>query len=242
MAIVMPRSFSSGALSIWSKGVKSAMPFSARHLGDRRGQRGLAVVDVTDRADVDVGLVPLELLLGHLPLLLLSSTRLVPGRRSPSRSAREPPCTRAAASGCAPPGPGSSTAGRSRSRTARPAARARGSPFCPARSSMCSMRPRRAVTSPMTSPMNSSGVMTSNSMTGSSSTGSALRARPQRHLPGDLERHLRRVDLVVRAVDQRRADVDHRVAGQHARRPAPPGCPGPPPGCTPAGSRRRRSC
>ena len=34
-------------------------------LGDGRGQRGLAVVDVADRADVDVGLVPLELLLGH---------------------------------------------------------------------------------------------------------------------------------------------------------------------------------
>src|SRR5438874_10605809 len=32
MAMVMPRSFSSGALSIWSKGVKSAMPFSDRTL------------------------------------------------------------------------------------------------------------------------------------------------------------------------------------------------------------------
>src|SRR5205823_12581325 len=32
MAMVMPRSFSSGALSIWSKGVKSASPFSARTL------------------------------------------------------------------------------------------------------------------------------------------------------------------------------------------------------------------
>ena len=41
---------------------------------------------------------------------------------------------------------------------------------------MFSMRPRRAVTSPITSPRNSSGVVTSYSMTGSSSTGSALRA------------------------------------------------------------------
>ena len=38
------------------------------------------------------------------------------------------------------------------------------------------MRPRRAVMSPITSPMNSSGVVTSYSITGSSSTGSALRA------------------------------------------------------------------
>ena len=41
---------------------------------------------------------------------------------------------------------------------------------------MFSMRPRRAVTSPITSPRNSSGVVTSNSMTGSRITGSALRA------------------------------------------------------------------
>ena len=43
-------------------------------LGDGRGQAGLAVVDVPDRADVHVGLGALELLLGHLarsPLSLL---------------------------------------------------------------------------------------------------------------------------------------------------------------------------
>jgi len=34
-------------------------------LGDGRGQARLAVVDVTDGADVDVGLGTLELLLGH---------------------------------------------------------------------------------------------------------------------------------------------------------------------------------
>ena len=38
-------------------------------LGDRRGQRRLAVVDVADRADVDVRLGALELLLGHRGLL-----------------------------------------------------------------------------------------------------------------------------------------------------------------------------
>jgi hypothetical protein len=35
------------------------------HLGDGRGQRRLAMVDVTDGADVDVRLVALELLLRH---------------------------------------------------------------------------------------------------------------------------------------------------------------------------------
>ncbi len=34
-------------------------------LGDRRGERRLAVVDMADRADVDVRLGPLELLLRH---------------------------------------------------------------------------------------------------------------------------------------------------------------------------------
>src|SRR5438876_8847158 len=36
-----------------------------QHFRDRRGQGRLAVVDVTDRADVDVRLVALELLLRH---------------------------------------------------------------------------------------------------------------------------------------------------------------------------------
>ena len=41
-----------------------------QHLGDRSGQRGLAMVDVTDGADVAVRLGALELLLGHLACLL----------------------------------------------------------------------------------------------------------------------------------------------------------------------------
>src|SRR5262249_59545959 len=44
-------------------------------LGDGRRQRGLAVVDVADRADVHVRLGPLELLLGHLALLYSPRTR-----------------------------------------------------------------------------------------------------------------------------------------------------------------------
>ena len=41
-----------------------------QHLGDRRGQRRLTVVDVTDGADVHVRLGPLELRLSHCGLLL----------------------------------------------------------------------------------------------------------------------------------------------------------------------------
>ncbi len=41
-----------------------------QHLGDSRGQRGLAVVNVTDGPDVDVGLGPLELRLRHFCVLL----------------------------------------------------------------------------------------------------------------------------------------------------------------------------
>ncbi len=43
-------------------------------LRDRRREGGLAVVDVPDRADVHVGLRPLELLLGHHVLLGVCSS------------------------------------------------------------------------------------------------------------------------------------------------------------------------
>ena len=49
---------------------------------DRRGQRRLAVVDVTDRADVDVRLGSLEGALGHF-----SKTSIASMRRSPPRCA-----------------------------------------------------------------------------------------------------------------------------------------------------------
>jgi hypothetical protein len=42
------------------------------HLGNRGGQRGFAVVDVADGADVDVRLGALKLLLCHCCLLLLA--------------------------------------------------------------------------------------------------------------------------------------------------------------------------
>src|SRR5918997_4835 len=52
-------------------------------LGDRRGQRGLAVVDVTDSPDVDVRLGPLELRLRHWsrpPALVLLDPPYQPDR------------------------------------------------------------------------------------------------------------------------------------------------------------------
>ena len=61
----MPRSRSSGALSIESKARNSASPFRARYFVMAAVRRRLAVVDVADGADVDVGLGALELLLGH---------------------------------------------------------------------------------------------------------------------------------------------------------------------------------
>ena len=83
---------------------------------------------------------------------------------------------------------------------------------------MLSMWPRRRFRSPITSPMNSSGVTTSTDMIGSRSAGADLR-RPSlmRHRAGDLERHLRGVDLVIAAVDELDFDVDDREAGEHAR-------------------------
>ena len=63
--VVIPRSGSSGALSIVSKARYSPV-LQGEVLRDRRGQRRLAVVDVADRPDIDVGLGALELLLGHL--------------------------------------------------------------------------------------------------------------------------------------------------------------------------------
>jgi hypothetical protein len=47
------------------RGLVQGRVLVVQHLGDRCGQRRLAVVDVTDRADVDVRLSPLELRLSH---------------------------------------------------------------------------------------------------------------------------------------------------------------------------------
>ena len=70
----------------------------------------------------------------------------------------------------------------------------------------------------MTSPMYSSGVVTSTDMIGSRSTGLALRRASLKAIDaGDLERHLRGVDVVVLAVGEDGPHVDGRVAGEHAR-------------------------
>jgi hypothetical protein len=56
---VIPRAFSSGALSIWSNAV------AAPHLRQRRRQRRLPVIHVTNRPNVHVRLLALEFLFGH---------------------------------------------------------------------------------------------------------------------------------------------------------------------------------
>ena len=62
-----------------------AQPFVGRHLGERRGQRGLAVVDVPDGADVDVRFTAIEFLFSHVVYALFYSTD---ASWSPSRLAR----------------------------------------------------------------------------------------------------------------------------------------------------------
>ena len=51
------------------EGAVLGMALQGQVLGDRRGQARLAMVDVADRADVDVRLGALELLLGHETVL-----------------------------------------------------------------------------------------------------------------------------------------------------------------------------
>ena len=52
-----------------SKGAKSAPPLQRKHLSDRCGERGLAVIDMPNRADVYVRLGSFKSLLRH-PLAL----------------------------------------------------------------------------------------------------------------------------------------------------------------------------
>ena len=75
MAIVMPRSRSSGALSMLSKERNCACPCSASVLVIAAVKRRLAVVDVPDRPHVHVRLRPLKLLLAHRSSILLASDR-----------------------------------------------------------------------------------------------------------------------------------------------------------------------
>ena len=70
----------------------------------------------------------------------------------------------------------------------------------------------------MTSPMNSSGIVDLDPHDRLEDGRVRLGDRIlDRHRAGDLERHLRGVHLVVRAVEQRHLDVDHRVARVDAR-------------------------
>ena len=57
-----------GLVDVLEGGVVGLAALGLREdLGDGRGRRGLAVVDVTNRTDVYVGLRTIELLLGHVP-------------------------------------------------------------------------------------------------------------------------------------------------------------------------------
>jgi hypothetical protein len=64
MLIVIPRSRSSGALSMFANSVNDVVRriLIRQHLRDRRGQRRLPMIDVTHRPDVHMGLGALELL------------------------------------------------------------------------------------------------------------------------------------------------------------------------------------
>ena len=73
--MVIPRSRSSGALSMLSKARKLAFAAQSHRFGDRGGQGGFAVVNVADSADVDVRFSSLELLLCHLLFSSLDTER-----------------------------------------------------------------------------------------------------------------------------------------------------------------------
>ncbi len=101
MAIVIPRSRSSGALSILSNDLRLGLPLQGQRFRDRRRQRCLAVIDVPDRAHVHVRLGPREFLLGHAlpvsfvpawanlkPRIMRVSRNMTRGSRSLSSSRR----------------------------------------------------------------------------------------------------------------------------------------------------------
>jgi hypothetical protein len=91
--IVMPRAFSSGAASIWSYALASPPNFGRQHRRDRRRQRRLAVVHVTNRAHVHVRLGALKLAFCHASASPGSGARM---KASPTRKA----CTPAARMRC----------------------------------------------------------------------------------------------------------------------------------------------
>ena len=86
-----------------------------QHLGDRRRQRRLAVIDVADRADVAVRLGPFEFLFGHRGSPSFSKSFVVEvgaiRRTSPGPPAPLPavPAGSDRTAWCTAPGPGSST-------------------------------------------------------------------------------------------------------------------------------------
>jgi hypothetical protein len=71
-------------LSIWSYALNSPPNVSAHHLRQRRRQRRLAVVNVTDRAHVHVRLLTLEFFLGHDARLQSSNESIAMNNQRPS--------------------------------------------------------------------------------------------------------------------------------------------------------------
>ena len=99
----------------------------AQDLGDRRGQRRLSMVDVTDRADVEMRLSPLELLLGHVgPKLPFPWTRVTTWYQPRSRPQGSWGLRRSCGIAWSRwRGPASSIASKWRTRTSRRAERVR---------------------------------------------------------------------------------------------------------------------
>ena len=60
--MVMPRSLSSGALSMLDVVLELGLALQSQELGDGSGQGGLTMVNVTDGTDVYVGLGSFKLL------------------------------------------------------------------------------------------------------------------------------------------------------------------------------------
>src|SRR5215210_3877839 len=178
------------------------------HLRDRRGERRLAVVDVTDRADVEMRLRPLELLLAHSFLSFRLALRVDELARDRLRDflvaielhgERGPALRRRAQVGC--------VAKHGRERHARPdrlrvAARLQALDAAAARVEIAHHV--------------AEVLLGSDDLDGHDRLEQlrlrALHGLLEGHRAGDLEGDLARVDVVIRAFDELDPDVDDGVA------------------------------
>src|SRR5437763_17034478 len=109
------------------EGAELREPLLRQDLGDRRGERGLAMVDVTDGPDVHVRLGALVLLLRHCYSFLRNLLRLSTWQQFLRQSISALPGSDGIPC-CRRRGLASSSAGRSRSQTCSPAGRRRAPP------------------------------------------------------------------------------------------------------------------